>query len=143
MGALRKLRREAGWKAGGKYAVEPLRPTEFQPMRKMSKVLLDFARPLLDAVDDEGFKNVIIFAALCWNVSFLPEPKQQKDLKKIVDELSKPEPLMRPDLNAWAKALLERKKAFFAADRRMVLDYRVVEEKDSCHLFVTSTLAKP
>lgn len=143
MGALRKLRRQAGWRTGGEYAVEPLRPTEFPPVRKMSEVLLDFARPLLDTVDDEGFKNVIIFAALCWNVSFLPEPKQQKDLKKIVDELSKPEPLMRPDLNAWAKALLERKKAFFAADRRMVLDYRVVEEKDSRHLFVTSTLAKP
>jgi hypothetical protein len=143
MGALRKLRREAGWKAGGEYAVEPLRATEFPPMRKMSEVLLDFARPLLDTVDDEGFKNVIIFAALCWNVSFLPEPKQQKDLKKIVDELSKPAPLIRPDLNAWAKSLLERKKAFFAADRRMVLDYRVVEEKDSRHLFVTSTLAKP
>ncbi len=143
MGALRKLRREAGWKAGGKYAVEPLRPTEFPAMRKMSEVLLDFARPLLDAVDDEGFKNVIIFAALCWNISFLPEREQHGHLRRIVDELSKPAPLIRPDFNAWAKTLLERKKAFFAADRRMVLDYRVVEEKDSRHLFVTSTLAKP
>jgi hypothetical protein len=142
MGALRKLRREAGWKASGKYAVEPLQPKHPPAARKMSEVLLDFARPMLDIVDDEGFKNVIIFSALCWNLSFVPEQKQQKQLQPILDELSKSDPLMRPELNAWARALLDRKKAFFANDRRMVLDYEVTEEKDSHHLFVASTLVK-
>jgi hypothetical protein len=143
MGAMRKLRREAGWKANEKYAVEPLQPKHPPAARKMSEVLLDFARPLLDTVDDEGFKNVIIFAALCWNLSFLSEQEQHKQLQTILDELTKTDPLIRPDLHAWAKALLERKKAFFAADRRMVVNYEVVEEKDNHRLFVMSTLVKP
>ena len=140
MGALRKLRRISG---NRQYAVEPLQPKHPPVARKMSEVLLDFARPLLDTVDDEGFKKVIIFAALCWNISLLPEREQQKDLKKIVDELSKSDPLIRTDLNAWAKALLERKKTFFADDRRMVVNYEVVEEKDNHRLLVMSTLVKP
>jgi len=143
VGGLRKLRRQAGWKTSGKYAVEPLQPKHPPAARKMSAVLLDFARPLIDTADDEGFKNVIIFAALCWNLSFLSEQEQQKQLQTILDELTKTDPLIRPDLNAWAKALLERKKAFFAADRRMVVNYEVVEEKDNHRLFVMSTLVKP
>jgi len=143
MGALRKIRREAGWKASEKYAVEPLQPKHSSAGRKMSEVLLDFAQPLLDTVDDEAFRLAIFFAAFCWNLSFLSEQEQQKNLKTMVDELSKSDPLIRTDLNAWARAFLERKKDFFAADRRIVVNYEVVEEKDNHHLFVMSTLVKP
>ncbi len=139
MGGLRKLRRTSG---NRHYAVEPWQPKRPPAVRKMSEVLLDFARPLLDTVDDDGFKNVIIFAALCWNISFMPEPEQPAQLKTILDELSKSDPLMRPELEAWGKTLLRRKKAFFADERRMVVNYKVVETEDSHRLSVMSTLAK-
>ena len=136
---MRKLRRIG---APARDRVEPLRQDTADSPKKMSQVLLDFARPLLDTVDDDGFKNVIIFAALCWNISFLPEQKQNKELQSVLDELSKSNPLMRPELEAWAKALLRRKKAFFTDERRMVVNYKVVETEDSHRLFVMSTLAQ-
>jgi len=139
MGVIRKLRRK---NRDTHYEVEPLRPQQSFHPRKMSEVLMDFAQPLLDIVDDAGFKNVIILASLCWNLSFLPEQKQQKQLKIIVDELSKPDPLIRPELDAWVRKLLQRKKALFADDRRMIVNYKVVDEKDGQRLFVMSTPVK-
>jgi len=139
MGVMRKLRRK---NRDTHYEVEPLRPQQSFRPRKMSEVLMDFAQPLLDIVDDAGFKNVIILASLCWNLSFLSEQEQQKHLKTIVDELSKPDPLIRPELDAWARKLLQRKKALFADDRRMVVNHEVVDEKDGQRLFVISTPVK-
>lgn len=136
---MRKLRRVG---VTARDRIELLRQGKVYCPKKMSQVLLDFARPLLDTVDDDGFKNVIIFAALCWNISFLPEQKQHKELQSVLDELSKSDPLMRPELEAWAKTLLQRKKAFFADERRMVVNYKVVETEDSHRLFVILTLAQ-
>lgn len=139
MGTKRKLRRIG---RTARNTLEPLRPEAPNSPRKLSEVLLEFAQPLLDTVGDDAFENVISFAAICWNISFFPEPKQPRRLKRIIKQLSKSDRHMRCELSAWAKALVERKKTFFAHDKRMIFDYEVVEEQDSYHLFVMSSLAK-
>ena len=140
MSVMRKLRRNKG---RVQYEVEPLRGQEASFGRKMSEVILDFAEPLLKNFDDdEDFESVIAFATICWNLSFLPEQQRQAQLNAMVDKLSKSDALLRIEMEDCAKMLLERKRAFFANNRRMVVDYEVVEEKDEHRLLVMSTLAK-
>ena len=138
MSTMRKLRRTI---QGPQYKVEPFRQEERLPGRKMSEVLLDFAEPLLDALDDDDeFKGAISFAAICWNLSFLPEKTQRKQLRSIGHQLGGSDALSTSEIEYFARILLERKKAFFADDRRMVADYEVVNEEEGDSLLVASTL---
>ena len=139
MGGLRKLRRKS---RKGQYEVEPLRQDGAFPVRKMSEVLLDFAEPFLETLTDEQFEAGISFAAICWNISFLPERKQQKQLRRLVDELGKSDPLARFDIEDCARMLLERKRVFFADDKRMIVNYKVIDQGDSHRLLVMSALTK-
>lgn len=142
MGVMRKLRRKSG---GTQYKVEPLRRNKALPLRKMSEVLLDFAQPLLEDMEDnenDCFEAVLSFATICWNLSFLPENEQWVEIKNITGQLGKLDLLMRLEAGSWARALLERKKAFFANDKRMILNYKVLEEKDGQRLLVMSTPVK-
>jgi hypothetical protein len=140
MGGLRKLRRMSGDRH---YAVEPLQPKRPPGARKMSEVLLEFAEPLLDHLEDDSlFESAIGFAAICWSISLFPDQEQGSLLKKVVGELAKASKLSRFEVEKWVQMLLERKKTLFAGDRRMVADFRVVREKGHHHLFVMSTLVK-
>jgi len=104
---------------------------------------MDFAGPLLDALDgDVAFEDAIGFAALCWNLSFLPEKERRKELSAVVDELDQSDHLVRLEADNWVGSLLDRKKTFFADDRRVILDYKIVQEKGRERLLVVSTLAK-
>jgi hypothetical protein len=139
MGALRKLRRKGH---RSEYAVEPLRGTEASPYRKMSEVLLDFAKPLLDIIGEEEFENVIGFAGLCWNVSFSPENEQMREILSIINKLGKPKSFEHLPLEDYAKMLLNRKKEFFANDNRILVDYKIVEDGGKERLLVVSAPAK-
>jgi hypothetical protein len=140
MGGIRKLRRRSH---GQQYEVEPLRPQKPSHTRKLSEVIIDFAEPLLDALDDdELFKNAIGCAIFCWNLSFLPEKKRQRQMRALVKKYDKSHLLTRFEAEHYIRMLLERKRILFADDKRIVLDYKVVEEEDHHHLYVMSTLAK-
>jgi len=141
MSTLRKLRR-TGQMAG--RTVQPLgdRQSLFSA-RKMSEVLLDFAEPLLDTLDeDDDFKAAISFAALCWNCSFLPLKEQREQLNAMVDGLGKSDPQMRLEVERQIRMLLERKKTMFASDNRMIINFEVVEEEGRPRLLVISTFLK-
>jgi len=140
MGGMRKLRRRS---RGKQYEVEPLRPQQSFHARKMSEVILDFAEPLLDAIDDdELFENAINCAVACWNLSFLTEKKQQRQVRAMVNKLDKSHLLTRFEAEDCARMLLDRKRISFADEKRIVVNYKVVEEEDHHHLYVMSTLAK-
>jgi len=139
MGGMRKLRRRS---RGTQYEVEPLWPQQSFHAPKMSQVILDFAEPLLDDIDDELFENAIDCAVSCWNLSFLPEKEQQRHVRKILNGLGESDPMTRLEIEDWVQMLLGRKKAFFADDGRMVLSYQVVEEEGQRRLLVTSAWTK-
>jgi len=136
MGALRKLRRKGHHP---EYEVEPLRRTETSGYRKMSEVLLDFARPLLDEYVDDDFQSIISFSAVCWDISFMPEEKQQKELEYFLDLMEINKPADRQQVKNEARILLERKKLLFSDDKRMVMNFRIVDEGDYNRLFVLSS----
>lgn len=142
MSVMRKLKRKSHSR---EYKVEPLQQDGTFVGRKMSEVILDFAEPLLIAVDEddeEQFKAAIEFSIICWNLSFLPEQEQQEQLRLIVDELGGTEPRARLETEEFTRILLGYKKAFFAGDKRMVVNYSIIEEKDRRRLLVASVLAK-
>ncbi len=142
MGGIRKLRRRSRIT---QYAVEPLRTKLPVPLRKMSQVILDFAEPLLNKIDDnddELFEEVLVLAAICWNLSFLPENEQKKNILSLVNEIAKSDVLHRLRVEDDIRMLLERKKAFFADEKRMVVNYEIVEDKGSHHLLTMSVFAK-
>lgn len=141
MGGMRKLRRRSRSK---QYTVEPLRPEDPFPLRKMSEVILDFAEPLLNVVedDDELFEEVISFAVICWNASFLPEKEQKQILCSLANEMGKSDVLQRLRVEDDVRMLLERKKAFYADEKRMVVNYKIIEEKGSRRLLAMSVFTK-
>jgi hypothetical protein len=140
MGGLRKLKR----KGGGRYAVGPLRRAAVPGGRKLSAVILDYARPMIDNVDDDQFRVAIGIAILCWNVALSPQDDQEEQLRFLGKEMAKmaknAPPGFADETRMWTQWLVERKKALFADDRRMVLSYTVEDSGDSHHLQVASTL---
>ncbi|MCH8120519.1 MAG: hypothetical protein IIC00_12415 [Planctomycetes bacterium] len=109
----------------------------------MSEVILDFAEPLLDALDDdELFEKAISCAVACWNLSFLPEKKQKKLILSMVNELDKSVLLTRHEFEDCVRMLLERKRVLFADEKRIVVNYKIVEEEDHHRLLVMSVFAK-
>ena len=141
MGGIRKLRRRS---RSTQYEVEPLRPQKSFHAGKMSEVILDFAEPLLNTIDDDDelFEEVICFAAFCWNTSFLPENEQKQMVQSLINDIANSDILHRLRFEDDIRMLLERKKTFFADDRRIVVNYKVIEEEDRQRLLVMSTLAK-
>jgi hypothetical protein len=62
--------------------------------------------------------------------------------RSLVDKLSKSNLLTRLEVEDCTRMLLERKKALFADDRRMIVNYKVVDEKDGQRLLVMSAPVK-
>jgi hypothetical protein len=139
MGVIRKLKRNS---RRSEYAVEPVRPEGFPLGRKMSEVLPEFAGPLLNAVDDELFESVISITAVCWNLSLFPQEQQHAQWKRTIKKIGKPPFLPRHQLEDWVWALVERKRKFFANDKRIIADFKVIDEGDLRRLFVMSTMKK-
>ncbi|MDT8303533.1 MAG: hypothetical protein RQ760_18785 [Sedimentisphaerales bacterium] len=141
MGGLRKLRRRS---RSRQYEVEPLLPQQSFHVRKMSEVILDFAEPLLNAIDDDDelFEEVIGFAVICWNASFLPEKEQKQIFCSMVDGMAKSDVLLRLSVQNDIRILLDRKKTFFADDKRMLIEFEVVKENGSRCLLAMSALIK-
>ena len=138
MSTMRKIRRASHLP---RHRVEPFRHSQPPPERKMSEVLEDFAEPVLETLREDQFKAGISIAALCWNLSFLPRKEQHAQIDSSLDKLRKSDPLMRLEFEGCISMLLERKKAFFADDRRMILNYEFIEEEGRPRLLVASTLA--
>jgi len=141
MGGMRKLRRRS---RSTQYKVEPLRQKQPFPLGKMSEVIIDFAEPLLNTIDDDDelFEEALRFAGICWNISFLPENERKQIAQSLVNEVGKSDIIKRLKVKDDIQMLLERKKAFFADDRRMLMDLKVFEEKGSRRLLAMSAFTK-
>ena len=136
MGGLRRLKR----KGVGGYSVEPLHTPVGFGAGKLSAVILEFARPLTENVDDDQFSTAITLAILCWNVALLPDDDQERELSLLRTKMAKDKPAWWVrDLEGWTRQLVDRKKKLFGHDRRMVVNYTITNEGDDLHLYVVST----
>ena len=137
MSTLRKLRRK---EHSTRYGIEPFGTRPLLLERKISELLKDYAEPILEVIDDDrDFKAAITFSALCWNLSLLPSEDQRAHLNDALNAIAGTDLFKRHGIQQYIQMLLDRKEALFADDKRLIVDYEVVEDTAGPRLQVTST----
>jgi hypothetical protein len=77
---LQKVKNKSG-NDGNKFRVE-----KRSSQQKMSEVIIDFAKPLLDAAQtDEQIQMAIGMAIAMWNVAILPDKEQKNFIREFFD----------------------------------------------------------
>ena len=106
---------------------------------KMSEMILEYAEPLLENAQTEGeMSAAIAFAIAAWNASYLPDKKWRRSLVDcIVTEFDSPEGSR--DLEDSMLAMVDRKRALYADEDRVVHDFELTFDGDQAHLSVIST----
>ncbi|MDI6734696.1 MAG: hypothetical protein QME42_00635 [bacterium] len=125
------------------YLPGKMKIVESPDKEKMSEVILDFAKPLLEecAGNNELIKKAVTIAIIVWNISLLPE----KDHNKAVQDISSK---LAPSKNAsdyvvmmsYIDMLMERKKKYFSNNRRAIISYHFSDVQGGIHLDLASTL---
>ena len=112
---------------------------------KMSEIIIDYARPLLDvATNAEEQKKAITIAVTIWNLSLFPEDMQFdyiNEIKRITSASNKTDDLSDDDHEIF-NYLMQRKKLLFPDINRLVVDYEFVETPKSFHLNIVSNILK-
>ncbi len=129
---LKKRAESEGFLPGQKLIVQETRG------RKMSEVLLDFARPYLDlATDSDAERKAIALSAMAWNVALLPLEEHAEKIAKLTSAF----PDFADDLKQIMHEMIQRKLLFFPDIRRIVVSYEVIElGGERLHLSVISSL---
>lgn len=110
---------------------------------KMSEIIIDYAKPLLDAAkNEEEQKRAITIAVTIWNLSLLPEDGQSECIKEIANIIGTSDRggTFSKNDNEILNYLIKRKKVLFSEINRMVVDYEFVETPDDFHLNIVSTI---
>ncbi len=111
---------------------------------KMSEVILDFAKPLLDECkDDESIAKATGLAILIWNLSLLPQSDLDREIEKVCAGLSNSDDARdSAALMDYANLLLERKKKYYADNKRTIINYHISGSGKDLRLDVASTLSR-
>ena len=113
---------------------------ETSAAQKMSEVLLDFIEPYREYVDTKAAcQRLIGMAVMAWNTSLVPESEQPEMIDKFVNEVV---PDDDEELKKQAKQILEeliaRKKRYFCENRRIIMDFTLIQKGEKYHLSVIS-----
>lgn len=117
---------------------------------RMSDVLVDFARPLLDAVGGmaapaETVQHVLLCAATVWNTTLLQEegvPGAPR-LAETAYALHLTVGLPLPEAERLVAELAAQRLEHFAQERRMAVDVQVVDEGDITRVYALSAPLSP
>ena len=63
-------------------------------------------------------------------------------LNDAIEVIAESGPFKQREIQPYVRMLLDRKKTFFADDKRLIIDYKVVEEADGPRLLVMSSPVK-
>jgi len=114
-------------------------------MTKMSEIIIDYARPLLNAAkNDEEQKKALSIAIAIWNLSLYPKEMQSEYIGKITEIMtaSRKDSRLSENEKEVLNFLMERKKTFFPEIKRLILDYEYVETPKGFHINVVSNTLK-
>jgi hypothetical protein len=104
---------------------------------KMSEVIMDFAKPLLNFSEDDGSKDkAISVAILSWNLALLPQDAQREELKKILHSYSKEDAQVMDDV---VNIMVQRRSVYFPDIKKFIVGYEIVRRGDNVELLVAST----
>jgi hypothetical protein len=106
---------------------------------KMSEVIFRFAEPFKD---NDGLvpRAMLEIAIILWNASFMPSDMQRKAVEDLVNVFPSDDSEARGEMFRTAHMLLERKKHYFAHNKRMIMDYHITESAHGIHVDVMSTV---
>ncbi len=111
-------------------------------MRKMSEVLIEFAEPVMERADSfEDRKKAFSVAALTWNLS-LEDPDDRKvKISELCEKVfHSGEKSVMKDLRQFLDQFIQRKEENYPEIKRSILDWELIETRDSYHLNVVSTV---
>ncbi len=122
---------------GSKDSIFVHEPSGFE---KMSKIILDFAHPLLNGARSfDDYHKVILTAILAWNLGL--SDKSDTKLEKLCNDLSHTmDDSQMVEFQQRLAMMIQRKREHFSEINRMVMDWDLVPMRNSFHLNVVSTL---
>jgi hypothetical protein len=104
---------------------------------KMSEVLWAFMEPYLEhGRTEEALRKLLDLALVAWNAALL-SGSQREEL--IQDTLSAVPPDVRGAIRAIVEEMIQRKEAYFAGYKRMILDYQLTWTPPKPYLSVISS----
>lgn len=108
---------------------------------KMSEVLEAYIEPYLDATKNRDQRlKLSTIAAFAWNLTLLPEDKQQQEKENLIEQLGGQNRQVQQDIREILEELMERKRKFFAKIKRHIIDFELKESRNDFHLSVISSL---
>ena len=106
---------------------------------KISDLLVNVARPVLDQVDTiEKMRRAIDLAALAWNLTVLPEAERRDEIERSARELCPDDPGARETGKQILTALVARKLALYPDVNRAIASYDVAATDEGIHVQVAS-----
>jgi hypothetical protein len=107
-------------------------------MVKMSKVLEDFVKPYMESSPtEESLRKLLAVGIVAWNAALLP-PTEREELLRETEETLPAE--LRNDFRVVLEPMIERKLAYFADNRRGILNFELSMGRGNPFLNVMSTL---
>jgi hypothetical protein len=109
----------------------------------MSRVILDFAGPLLDTCDDiDAEKKAISLAIFVWNATLLPEPEKKRTLEGYLSACEEALPAQELEtLSGLIGRLVQDKSDRFADNRNKITNCTFGDYGDDRHIEVGYTIA--
>jgi hypothetical protein len=114
---------------------ERLKVVKRRTGRKVSEMLMEFAKPWFDeARNDDQRRTVIGMAVLAWNMAAFPEPERWEGMSPgFAEKLGEP-------AKAILKEMIARKLALYPGETRSILDYEVTGSGDNMRVNVIYSL---
>jgi hypothetical protein len=124
---------------GPKVVVEP------PGVEKMSVVLEQFVAPWVDeAIREKSLEKLYSLATLVWNAALLPQEEQGAIVNELVDKgLPGSSFADRAAMREFIQAMIDRKHAHFADNRRMIISFELTDQGKNYYLSVLSSLDLP
>jgi hypothetical protein len=104
---------------------------------KISEVLLNYLEPYTEGLEGEDLWNKVLgIGVIAWNAALLPSNTLKEALEGAMETLPVPE---RQKVIAILEEMVQRKKRFFAHDRRFIIEYHLRIGIDGPFLSVVSS----
>jgi len=108
---------------------------------KMSEILIDFAEPLLELVDNE--KAMLTLAMTAWNIAIFPEEDRDAKIDELVIKcFPQDDPQSLEKIRVVVGMLVLRKLKMYPDNERILLGYEFIESGDKRTLNVMSTMRR-
>ena len=106
---------------------------------KMSEIILDFAEPFLEFVDNE--KAILTLAMAAWNIAIFPEEDRDAKIDELVTKcFPQDDPQVLEMIKAVVSRLILRKLKLHPDNERILFGYEFIESGNKRMLNVMSTM---